>query len=289
MMRYFMVLLLLLSLAGSALSGPSATQLKPVANIFLPLQSWLLEQGLPAGRVNGWLSANGVRFEGKILSGMLAHKEVTRDYESFFTKASIKRAQDFKNKYQKILQQVEEDTRVPAGVIVAILLVESNLGSYTGKTPAFNVLASQAVLDSALARETLAKTWPPSQKSYLDTPAALERFAKRAVWAREEVLALIRLAEQWQVSPLTVKGSAAGAMGWCQFMPTSIEKWGADASGDNRVDLNNPLDAIASVGRYLAEHGWVKGLERGQQLEVILTYNKSTPYAEAILKLAAKL
>jgi membrane-bound lytic murein transglycosylase B len=258
-----------------------------IPEIFATLHVWLISQEINEQQVRQWLAS--ASFEGKILSSMFAHKEVTRNYTGFFSADHIKRARNFKLRYEPALQQIATQTDVPAGIIVAILLIESDLGAYSGKTIVFNSLASQAVLDTKPGLLLLSNNWPRNQADYLKTTAALDRFNKRAAWARDELLALIRLSSLWGVSPFTIKGSVAGALGWCQFMPTSIERWGRDGSGDNRIDMNNPLDAIASIANYLQEHGWRPGLNYQEQLNVILTYNKSTPYAEAILSLAEKI
>ena len=273
--------------AWAALASRHRADHQTMAPVFLPLQNWLIEQGVPAATTIKYLEQ--AQFEGKLLASMLSRKEISRDYQVFFAPNKLEQARVFKARYLAFLEQTVLATGVPGEVIVAILLIESDLGGNTGKTGIFNALASQAVLDSALAREKLAIFWPIQQKDYLASEAALTRFAKRAAWAREELLTLIHLSGQWRVSPLSIKGSPAGALGWCQFMPTSIERWGADGSGDGQVDVYNPLDAIVSVGHYLQEHGWRVDASREEQLQVVLTYNKSTPYAQAVLELADKL
>jgi membrane-bound lytic murein transglycosylase B len=257
--------------------------------VFLPLRQWLAEQGVNIKQADAWLSAPQVRFEGRLLASMLSHTEISRDYKNFFTGSSLRRARDFKSKYVTVLEHTRELTSVPQEIIVAIILVESNLGQFTGKTCTFNALASQAVLDTPEARNIMSNSWPENKRDYLHSEAALTRFAQRAAWARQELLALLRLAHLWQKEIWDIKGSPAGALGWCQFVPTSIERWGADGSGDGQVNLNNPLDAIASVGRYLREHGWQADLSYQQRLDIILTYNKSTAYATAVMQLAEKL
>jgi membrane-bound lytic murein transglycosylase B len=55
-------------------------------------------------------------------------------------------------------------------------------------------------------------------------------------------------------------GSYAGAMGWGQFMPSSIAKFARDDDGDGKVDLwNSTADICASVANYFVAHGWQKG------------------------------
>jgi membrane-bound lytic murein transglycosylase B len=63
------------------------------------------------------------------------------------------------------------------------------------------------------------------------------------------------------MDPTTVLGSYAGAMGLPQFMPSSVRNFAVDFDGDGRIDLQrSPVDAIGSVARYLAEHGWQKNM-----------------------------
>ena len=55
-------------------------------------------------------------------------------------------------------------------------------------------------------------------------------------------------------------GSFAGAIGYGQFMPSSLDRWGADGDKDGRIDMvESEPDAIASVARFLTAHGWVAG------------------------------
>jgi membrane-bound lytic murein transglycosylase B len=56
-------------------------------------------------------------------------------------------------------------------------------------------------------------------------------------------------------------GSFAGAMGWPQFMPSSVAKFAVDFDGDGHIDLrNSPVDAIGSVGNYFKSFGWQTGM-----------------------------
>jgi len=66
-------------------------------------------------------------------------------------------------------------------------------------------------------------------------------------------------AHQHKGEPLT--GSFAGAMGWPQFMPSSVAKFAIDFDGDGRIDLrNSPVDAIGSVANYFKAFGWQTGM-----------------------------
>src|SRR5256885_15110973 len=75
--------------------------------------------------------------------------------------------------------------------------------------------------------------------------------------------------------------SSAGAVGWMQFMPSTWERWGMDASGDGIADPWNPQDAIFAAARYLAAAGGSQDIARG-----VLAYNHAQWYVDEVLQLA---
>ncbi|MBI2379627.1 MAG: lytic murein transglycosylase B [Gammaproteobacteria bacterium] len=137
----------------------------------------------------------------------------------------------FWREHAQALEKAEKTYGVPASIICGIIGVETYFGRIKGKIP---------VLDSL---NTLAFHYPP-----------------RAEYFRSELEAYLLLAraEAWPVSEPT--GSYAGAMGFGQFMPSNYRKLAIDFDGDQHIDLvGNPVDAIGSVARYLAHHGWEPG------------------------------
>src|SRR5690606_37427876 len=120
------------------------------------------------------------------------------------------------------LLAVERDTGVPASIIVAIIGVETNYGSITGK---------YRVLD---ALYTLGFHYP-----------------KRADFFRSELGHLFALADEEAVDPGSVMGSYAGAMGWGQFMPSSYRAYAKDGDGDGDRDLwTSKEDIFRSIANY---------------------------------------
>jgi murein DD-endopeptidase MepM/ murein hydrolase activator NlpD len=76
--------------------------------------------------------------------------------------------------------------------------------------------------------------------------------------------------------------SSAGAVGWMQFLPSTWESWGTDASGDGIADPWNPEDAVHSAARYLAAAGASEDLYRG-----VFAYNHADWYVADVLELAS--
>jgi membrane-bound lytic murein transglycosylase B len=135
------------------------------------------------------------------------------------------------------LARAEEQYGVPAEIIVGIIGVETVYGRNTGN---FRVLD---------AVTTLAFDYP-------NTPTR----AARMKFFRGEIENTLLFARESGIDPFSLLGSYAGAIGWPQFMPGSIRKFGVDFDGDGKIDLrNSPVDAIGSVANFLAQHGWKRG------------------------------
>jgi len=93
----------------------------------------------------------------------------------------------------------------------------------------------------------------------LNFPAAHPRAAERQAFFKSELGHFLVQAHKQGDAGAT--GSFAGAMGWPQFMPSSIAKFAVDFDGDGRIDLrNSPVDAIGSVANYFKAFGWQTGM-----------------------------
>ncbi|HYG41373.1 MAG TPA: lytic murein transglycosylase B [Bordetella sp.] len=137
---------------------------------------------------------------------------------------------------QTLLNQAAQRYGVPASIIVSIIGVETLYGRNMG---------SFRVLD-ALA--TLAFDYPDPNKP------------ERADMFRGQLGDFITLALQDKLA-LDAQGSYAGAIGMPQFMPGSIKRYAVDGDGDGHIDLANSVsDSVMSVGNFLVEHGWLRGL-----------------------------
>lgn len=212
-------------------------------------------------------------------------------YRRFLRPRSIAAARRCLARYRTDFESAARQHGVPAGVLTAILFVESSCGSHTGSHV---VLARLARLAMANAPDNLQRVLDRYAAAAGRLPPELaERIRGRAEELERtfypEVRALFTIAERTGIAPLDIRGSSAGAFGLPQFLPTSYLRYGIDANGDGRVSLNEPADAIASCGYYFAQHGWRPGLPRTERRNVIWQYNHSAAYVDTILKLAARI
>lgn len=135
------------------------------------------------------------------------------------------------------LERIAEEYGVQAKYIVALWGIETNFGANTGSTSTLSALAT-------LAYE-----------------------GRRAEFFENELKQALRIIDQGHITPDEMIGSWAGAMGQCQFMPSSFMKFAIDGDGDGRKDIWNDLDDVfASIANYLSESGWKSGELWGREV-----------------------
>jgi Transglycosylase SLT domain len=81
-----------------------------------------------------------------------------------------------------------------------------------------------------------------------------------------------------------VHRSTAGAEGPMQFLPSTWARYGYDADGDGKANINDPVDAVFSAARYLCAAGAGRG---GQSLDTaIYAYNHAWWYVREVVVIA---
>ena len=149
----------------------------------------------------------------------------------FLTQERILRGREFIERNAAVFDEIEMTSGVSRYVITAVIGVETFYGRNMGR---------YRVLDSLM---TLSFD-----------------YTRRAAFFKEELAHFLEFCWRQEVQPVTVLGSFAGAIGYGQFMPSSLDRWGADGDKDGRIDMvESEPDAIASVARFLTAHGWVAG------------------------------
>ncbi len=180
----------------------------------------------------------------------------------------------FVRDHQASLDRAQAKHGVDYAVIIGILTWESKLGTITGDYKAFNALASQAFFVEDASAVALASA---DEKKLLEDAAQKRRVASIRDRGRKNLVALLRQCKARGIDALEVKGSWAGALGFPQFMPASLQ-WADDGDGDGKIDLFTFDDAIFSIGRYLSEHGFKK-----DRRKAVWDYNHEDAYVQGVL------
>lgn len=192
------------------------------------------EHGLPANEILAALA--GARRDDQVISlisppSRTGARSWARYRARFIEPVRIREGLAFWEQFDASLRAAAEKYGVPEEIILGILGVETIYGRNTGNFQ----------LVSALA--TLAFDYPP-----------------RAGLFRKELENLFLLAREQGQAATDFHGSFAGALGYPQFLPSSIRQFAVDFDGDGRIDLeNSPVDAIGSIANYLHVHGWEPG------------------------------
>ncbi len=80
---------------------------------------------------------------------------------------------------------------------------------------------------------------------------------RRGAYFRRQLLDALTILDQGHIDIARMVGSWAGAMGQCQFMPSSFLAYAVDFDGDGRKDIwNSKEDVFASAANYLSRSGW---------------------------------
>ncbi len=175
-----------------------------------------------------------IKYNPKVIKAIThpAEKKSWKWYKNFFiTDSRVTSGIAYWQAHQKTLQQVQEKYGVDPSVIVSIIGIESAYGRNTGGFNTLNALG------------TLAFYYP-----------------RRAAFFQKELAQFLILTREQQIPTMEMTASYAGALGIPQFMPSSYRHYAVDFSGTKHIDLlHDHDDAIASIGNYLKEAGWIKG------------------------------
>ena len=136
-----------------------------------------------------------------------------------------------------LLSRFAGPSGIPESILTALWGIESNYGARLGD---FEVVSALATL-------------------------AYNGF--RPKFFREQLIAALRIVSQGHIGLHAMKGSWAGAMGQCQFIPTSFLAYAADGDGDGRKDIwTDKADVFASIANYLHRVGWRPGERWGEEV-----------------------
>ena len=145
---------------------------------------------------------------------------------------------------RSLLDSISTHYGVPARFIVALWAMESDFGRNMG---GFSVLSSLTTLGFQ---------------------------SRRADYFRRELLEALRICDAGHVTPDSMLGSWAGAMGQCQFMPWNFNRYAVDYDGDGRRDIwHTRADVFASIAHFLQSLGWDSEKTWGRPVHIPADFN----------------
>ena len=176
--------------------------------------------------------------------------EFYEDTKTYISKrASLKKLKQGLELYeqnQELINKIEKEFKVEKELMLALMGIETNFGNYVGK---MDILSSLATLSFD---------------------------KRRSEFFTNELITLLKLIETKKVDHKSLYGSWAGAFGYFQFMPSTIDNYAIDYNNNKKINLKNNIDAFASAANYLSKIGW--RTERPCFYKVVLKDNIPNKY-----------
>ena len=202
------------------------------------------------------LVMSDVKFLPKVIEYDRYQPEFYEDTKTYISKRSsdkkVKNGVIFYKDQSELINKVEKKFDVEKELLLALMGIETNFGTYVGK---MDILSSLATLSFD---------------------------QRRSKFFTNELLILLKLIDTNQIDYKSLYGSWAGAFGFFQFMPSTIENYAIDYNNDNYIDLKNSQDSYASAANYLNNMGW------NQETPCFYKINLNDDISDKYLNVSAK-
>lgn len=270
----------------------SKSPIKEKYLIFKPVIDTLLKKGVDSAYIYKLLDCNETNFDEKYIKINVTGYLKKTDYSHNYNTRAVQKSKDFLRENIEILKKVEKEYGVNKETIVAILWVETKLGTYLGKNHIPSVFFSTALVNLPQYIQVNIKELDSLNLDTAKYNQLVEkihaRSRRKSDWAINELVAMSKIDKKNMLQFHSVYGSWAGAFGMSQFLPSSYYKHAVDGNNDGKIDLFDKEDAIFSIANYLKNHGWMQN-DVYMQRKSVFAYNNSNDYVNAVFKLANKL
>ena len=126
------------------------------------------------------------------------------------------------------INSIDNKFSVEKELLLALMGIETNFGTYVGK---MDILSSLATLSFD---------------------------QRRSDFFTKELITILQLIDEGKIDHNILYGSWAGAFGFFQFMPSTIENYAIDYDKNNIIELKSTKDSFASAANYINKIGWKK-------------------------------
>ncbi len=173
-----------------------------------------------------------VKFLPKVIKYDRYQPEFYEDTATYVSKRTsdkkVKSGINLYKKNQKLISEIDEKFSVEKELLLALMGIETNYGTYVGK---MDIISSLATLSFD---------------------------KRRSVFFTNELLTVLKLVDKGIIDYKILYGSWAGAFGYFQFMPSTIERYALDHDSNDIIELKSIEDSFASAANYIKKIGWKK-------------------------------
>ena len=222
--RYFVILSLLLT-------NNSYSENKKSFNQWLKnFKIYALENNISELTFNNAMA--DVTFLPNVIKYDRFQPEFYEDTKTYISKRSsnqkVKQGTKLFKSNESFINSIDDKFSVEKSLLLALMGIETNFGTYVGK---MDILSSLATL------------------SY---------DKRRSDFFTKELISILQLVESKKIKHDILYGSWAGAFGYFQFMPSTIERYAIDYDKNNIIELKSTKDSFASAANYINKIGWKK-------------------------------
>ena len=200
-------------------------------NIWLiKFNKFALNQGISQNTID--MVMKDAKFLPKVIEYDRYQPEFYEDTKTYIKKrASKKKLEKGKNLYElnkKLILEIDNTFDVEKELLIALMGIETNYGTYLGK---MDIISSLATLSFD---------------------------QRRSEFFTNELITILKLIDKKIIDHKILFGSWAGAFGNFQFMPSTIKNYAIDYDNNKKIELKFLDDSFASAANYLKKIGWKK-------------------------------
>ena len=178
------------------------------------------------------LAMSDVVFLPKVIKYDRFQPEFYEDTKTYISKRTSKQKVSAGVKLYELnkdfINSIDNKFSVEKELLLALMGIETNFGTYVGK---MDILSSLATL------------------SYDQ---------RRSDFFTKELITILQLIDAGKIDHDILYGSWAGAFGFFQFMPSTIDNYAIDYDKNNIIELKSTKDSFASAANYINKIGWKK-------------------------------
>ena len=178
------------------------------------------------------MAMSDVIFLPKVIKYDRFQPEFYEDTKTYISKRSsdqkVKQGIKLYKLNKNFINSIDIEFSVEKSLLLALMGIETNFGTYVGK---MDILSSLATLSFD---------------------------ERRSEFFTKELITILQLIESKRIDHSILYGSWAGAYGYFQFMPSTIEHYAIDYDQNNIIELKSTKDSFASAANYINKIGWNK-------------------------------
>ena len=191
---------------------------------------YALDKGISEKTYN--LAMSDVVFLPKVIEYDRFQPEFYEDTKTYVSKRTsnqkVNKGIEIYELNKDFINHIDNEFSVEKELLLALMGIETNYGTYVGK---MDILSSLATLSFD---------------------------KRRSDFFTKELIIILKLIEEKKISHDVLYGSWAGAFGYFQFMPSTIERYAIDYDQNDIINLKSTVDSFASAANYINRIGWIK-------------------------------